>query len=181
MWFCFYSDVTLPVSSPDTKWASKFTSVSHNSNVEKHCTLWNGFHLYPAKNIRSDKPVTKQFTVIKLFCITHAVNVNKLSWNNVKVSRVIVVFGDIRLRNCRLAPCVQSQKVYRMSNFGSRSRSKKKKRKKKGICWMNAPFPLCLNCVWLHSADSRLCFIPVVSAPLLSSCLLQQSVWKMHT
>lgn len=143
-----------------------------NSNVEKRCTLWNGFHLYPAKNIRSDKLATKQFTVIKLFCITHAVNVNKLSWNNVKVSCVIVVFGDIRLMNCRLAPCVQSQKVYRISNFGSRRRSKKKKKKKKGNmldeCTFSSLPELCLASfcrleVVLHS--SRVCSPPELLSP----------------
>lgn len=136
MWFCFYSDAALLFSTPDTKRSLKFISVSHNPNVEKRCTLWNGFHFYPAKNIRSDKAATKQFTVIKLFCITRAVNVNVLSWNNVEVSRVIVS-GDIRLMNCRLAPCAQSQKVYRMSNFGSRRRSKKKKKKGEYAGWMH--------------------------------------------
>lgn len=167
MWFCFYSDAALLFSTPDTKRSLKFISVSHNPNVEKRCTLWNGFHFYPAKNIRSDKAATKQFTVIKLFCITRAVNVNVLSWNNVEVSRVIVS-GDIRLMNCRLAPCAQSQKVYRMSNFGSRRRSKKKKGNMLDECTFSSLPGLCLASfcrleVVLHS--SRVCSPPELLSP----------------
>lgn len=178
MWFCFYSNVTQPVSSPDTKWSLKFTSVSYSSNVEKRCTLWNGFHLYPAKNIRSGKPATRQFTVIKSFCITHAVN--KSSWNNVKVSRVIVVFGDIRLMNCRLAPCVQSQKVYRMSNFGFRRRSKKKKKKKGNMldeCTFSSLPELCLA----SFSSFQSCLLPSwapVSCSNLSEKCIHNILWK---
>lgn len=116
---------------------------------------------YCIRKIRSKILVFSDF----FFGIIQVVNLNHITLNNWGLSRCNFPL------NCKFAPSAQSQRFIEWAVwFLKRKNNNKKNNNNRNTQneWMRFFLPS-LNCVWLHSADSGLWFIPVVSAPLLSS------------